>query len=49
MAKFYAIHHVILCHDMTICHDMRFISEVLISHCMRRVISDSLPQYAGIW
>ena len=31
------------CHDMTICHDMRFISEVLIYHCMRRVISDSLP------
>ena len=43
MAKFYVICHVILCHDMTICHDMRFISEVLIYRCMRRVISDSLP------
>ena len=43
VAKFYVTCHVILCHDMTMCHDMRFISEVLIYHCMRRVISDSLP------
>ena len=42
MAKFYVICNVILCHNMTICHDMRFIYEVLIYHCMRRV-SDSLP------
>ena len=27
--------------DMTICHDIRLISEVLIYHCTRRVISDS--------
>ena len=29
------------CNDVTICHDIRFISEVLIYHCMRRVISGS--------
>ena len=45
--------HIILCHDMTICliilchdmttrHDMRFISEIVIYHCMKEVISDSL-------
>ena len=34
--------HVILCHDMTICHDMKFISEIVIYHCMKQVISDSL-------
>jgi len=43
MANVYVICHVILCHDMTICHDMRFISEVLIYHCMRRVISARVP------
>ena len=41
MAKFYVICRVILCHDMTICHDMRFISDILISHCMKKVIIDS--------
>ena len=30
--------HVILCHDMTICHGMRFISEIVIYHCMKQVI-----------
>ena len=40
---------VILCHDMTICHDKRFISEVLIHCCMRRVINDSVCWYLVIY
>ena len=46
MAKFYVICCVILCHDVTICHDMRFISEIVIYHCMKKVISDSLT---SVW
>ena len=42
MAKFYVICHVILCHDRTICHDMRFISEVLIDHCMKESVTHYL-------
>ena len=34
--KFYIICHVILCHDM------RFISEIVIYYCMKKVINDSL-------
>ena len=30
---------------MTICHDMRFISEIVIYHCMEKVIRDSLTLY----
>ena len=47
MAKFYIIIlcHVIFCRDVTICHDMSLISEMFISHCMKKV---SLTSYASI-
>ena len=35
------IRAAILCH-VTVCHDMKFISEIVIYHCMKQVISDSL-------
>ena len=35
-AKFYIICHV------NLYHDMRFISEIVIYHCMKQVINDSL-------
>ena len=46
MAKFY----IILCHDMTVCHDMRFISEIVIHHCMKKVLRDSLAlSMLSVW
>ena len=45
MAKIYIICRIILCHDMTICYDMRFISEILIYHCMKRVISTFMSHH----
>ena len=30
---------ICVCHDMKICHDMRFISEIVIYHCMKKVLS----------